>query len=478
VSIRRRAAALVVALALAGTLAFPSVAAPSSTEAVDGLDGDVELAPSSEYAYLADGELVVDVSASNSNVAGEGLNPDSVTTFADVFRVRYTGSEHARVWLSHDSEAVTFYADGESVESAGDNVTLAPKESVALSLRVETDDVGDSTLLEDVTVHAQTADSENGVTDFSFAGSTVQTRAPDATSRQFTALGAPDDGTVFFDAQSLALGSDGVTLDALEVRSAGGSLSIDADAAGNGDSVSRVAGAGADPLGAASVTVDAGDVSGATMRFSVPEAYFENRDVTPADLAVYRDTGDGLSKLDVERTGARDGRVRFAAETSGFSTFVVAADRARLRVADASLAQTTAATGESVAVTANVTNAGSAAGERTVSVSVDGSVVAERAVAVGPGETAAVTAFVALDDPDEYAVSVDGVEAGTLVVESPDSSDGVAEREDEREAVSDESSAEVPVEEPAGFGLAELGWLLVVIGVVAAALAVRRRPCQ
>jgi len=48
----RRVVALAAALALAGTLAFPSVAAPLFSGPTDDLANDVELAPSSDYAFL------------------------------------------------------------------------------------------------------------------------------------------------------------------------------------------------------------------------------------------------------------------------------------------------------------------------------------------------------------------------------------------------------------------------------------------
>ncbi|MUV60635.1 DUF1102 domain-containing protein [Halobacterium sp. CBA1126] len=469
----RRSLAIGTALALAGALAFPSGAAPLFSGPTDDIGEDVELAPSSDYADLEDGELVVDLSAANPEA--EGVNDDAVTGIADVFRVRYNGSQYAHVWLTHESEAVTFYAGGEPIESEATNVTLAPNESIAVGLRVDTTGETADGLLDEITVHARAADPEDVAAQgdaLSFSGSTVQTRAPTETSRRFTVLGASAGETTTFDASRLALaGAAGdLTLDEVAVTSAGGSVSLAVDASGTEGARSRVAERGAEALGAVRVTVETGAVERATLRFSVPRGFFEARGVAPADLAVYREDGGELSRLDVERTGERDGRVRFAAETPGFSTFVVAADRARVRVADARLGQTTVAPGESASVTANVTNAGTAAGEQTVSVTVDGSVVAQRVVDVAAGDTANVSVPVERDDPGEYAVAVGGVDAGTLVVEAENETDAAT-------AQSPENGSDEPVREPAGFGLRELLGLVALLALVAASLLLaRRRP--
>lgn len=485
---RRRVLALVAAAALAGTLAFPSGAAPLFSGPTDRVGSDVELAPSSEYAYLADGELVVDISASNPEMSADGLNPDSVTAFEDVFRVRYTGSEYAHVWLSHDSGAVTFRVDGRPIQSAAANVTLAPNESVAVDLLVDTRGEGPGGLVDDVTVHATVADPEaaqadgeaNDASAPAFDGPTVQSRAPTPDSRRFTVLGAEPGRTHTLEASALALdraGGGALTLDELAVGNADGSLSLAAAAVDAASSRALVADAGAQPLGAARVTVDAGDVKNATLRFSVPQSYLDARDVAAANLSVYRDDGGELEELDVSATGERDGRVRFEADAPGFSTFVVAADRARLRVAAVSLNRSVAGPGEAVAVTATVANEGTLRGDRTVALSVDGEVVAERTVSVAAGETAAVTVPVARAETGEFAVAVDGVDAGTFAVEAADETGaGTTTRApgDETPARGG-SPADGVVEEPAGFGLSESLGVVTLLAVVAATLFLARR---
>ncbi|WP_179204566.1 DUF1102 domain-containing protein [Halobacterium hubeiense] len=436
--------------------------------------------PSSDYARLDDGELVVDLSAANPDA--EGVNDDAVTGIEDVFRVRYNGSRYAHVWITHDSDAVTFYADGAPVQSQATNVTLAPNATVAVGMRVDTTGETADGLINKITVHARAADPADVASGASVTGntgtplaedSTVQTRALTETSRRFTVFGADAGETTTFDASRLVLdGAAGVlALDEVDVASTGGSVSVDVEAAGTAASSSRVAQRGAAPLGAVTVTDRLDSAGRATLRFSAPVGYFEERGVAPANLTVYRDDGGDLSKLAVVTTGERGGRLHFEAETPGFSTFVVAADRARLRVANATLESASAAPGEAVTVMANVSNAGNIAGERTVAVAVGGTVVAEPTVEVSASETATLTARVARNVTGEYAVTVGGVEAGTLAVATGNQTDGAAAAQ----SAGEPATADEPVREPAGFGLTEVLGLVALLAVVAASLALARR---
>lgn len=485
----RRVVALLAAFAVAGTLVFPSGAVPLFSGPTDDVGEDVELAPSSDYAYLEDGELVVDVSAANPDLEGEGVNDDAVTDIGEVFRVRYNGSQYADVWLTHESDAVTFRVDGEPVESEANNVTLAPNESVAVTVAVDTRGETADGLLDDVTVHAKVTEPESvepqqaGESSIEFGGPSVQVRAPTESSRTFTVVGGAPDRTYQFDASALALdraGDAALTLDEVAVGSAEGSLSMGIEAVRGESSRSLVAADGAEPLGAARVTVETGAVSNATLRFSVPQSYLDAHDATLEDLAVYRADNGELSELDVTLTGERDGRLRFEAETAGFSTLVVAADRARLAVTDASLNRTAVEPGAPVAVSATVSNDGSVAGERTVPVTVDGEVVAERTVSVPAGESVTVTASVARDDAGEYAVAVDGVSAGAFAVEAASEQvDESSVESTEQPSDNAESTAEPPatdtLEQAAGFGLADLVGLVVLLGIVALTLFLARR---
>ena len=470
----RRTLTLVLALAVAGTLAFPSAAASLFAGPTDVVGNDVSLAPSSEYASLDDdGKLVVDISASNPNV--EGVNPDSVTSFADVFRIRYSGSEYARVWLEDGSDAVTFTVDGRPIDSAADNVTLAPNQSVAVSLTVDTTDA--DAVVDGITVRSRVAEPETEATADDTGrsdGFATQSVAPTARSRRFTAVGAGSSERVDFDTSRLELdriAAETLTFDSLSVSSPNRSFSVTAAADGTERPRSLVADAGAEPLGAVRMAARSGTITGARLRFSVSSAYFDRRGVDPANLVVYRYSDDELSRLPVTMTGRQDGRIAFAAETSGFSTFVVAVDRPRLRLANASVDTTTVAPGESVTVTAAVSNDGTLAGERTVDVAVDGNVVAERTVAVSPSATETVSVPVVRNASGEYRVTVDGADAGSFRVTAPATPTPSAG--DDPEAT--DRATQPPVAEPGGFGLQSLLGLLGLLLIVGATLALARR---
>ncbi|MXR20105.1 DUF1102 domain-containing protein [Halobacterium bonnevillei] len=476
---RARVLTFAVALVVTVTLVFPSGATPLFERQTDSVGSSVELAPSSDYASLDEGELVVEVSASNPKLAAAGLNPNSVTTFDDVFRVQYTGSEYADVWLSHGADSVTFSVDGEPVESEANNVSLAPNESVAVGMVVDTRGETPGGLIDDITVHATVADAPgvraSDAPEIEFDGPIVQSRAPTEDSRRFAVLGASTGSVYTFDANGLVLDrAAGATLEleTVVVGNDDGSLSFGIDAVEGASSRTLVRDAGPDPLGVARVDVGIGRVSNATLRFSAADEYLAARDTSVETLAVYRNDDGALSALDVSVTERRDGRAYFEADAPGFSSFVVAADRARLAVAQAALGQTTVQPGDPVAVTATVANDGTISGERRIAVTVDGTVAAERTVAVDAGETASVTVPVARNDTGEYDVAVDGVDAGSFVVEP---SDGSAGSRNGQSGSSDVSTPESVAEEPAGFGLDELVGLVTLLGLIAATLFLARR---
>lgn len=469
-------------LALAGTLMFPSGAAPLYSDQVDQLDDGVELAPSSAYAYLDDDELVVDLSGANPDLEGDGLTDDAVTGIGGVFEVRYTGSEYAHVWLTHESDDVTFSVDGESIQSEANNVTLAPNESVAVGMEVDTRGEVTDGLIDDITVHAKVAegDVDSEATDLTFDGPSVQSRAPTEDSRRFTVLGAGDGSVYTFDASGLELDradEAALRLEEVVVGNGDGLLSMGVEAVDGEASRTLVTDVGSEPLGVARVDVDTGRVSNATLRFSAADNYLAAHDTSAETLAVYRNDDGELSKLDVSVTERRDGRVFFEADTPGFSSFVVAADRARLAVTDAALGQSSVEPGESVTVTATVANDGTLSGDRQVAVTVDDTVVAERTVAVDAGETENVTVPVARNTTGEYDVAVDGIDAGSFVVESSSPSGETGSAQNSGESVESEAGTDpsAVVEEPAGFGLSELVGLVTLLGLVAATLFLARR---
>ena len=89
-------------------------------------------------------------------------------------------------------------------------------------------------------------------------------------------------------------------------------------------------------------------------------------------------------------------------------------------VTDAELSATEIVAGKSVDVTATVENLGEADHETEISLTVDDETVATEIVVLGPGESTDVIFTETFDDTGEFAIAVQGVDAGTLTVTEPD----------------------------------------------------------
>ena len=89
-------------------------------EPADRIDEDVALQPNPDNPFSAldeDDDLVIDMSEDNEAIEGDGVNVNAFTATHEVFYIVYEGDTHADVWLSRDSEAVTFVADGEPIDA-------------------------------------------------------------------------------------------------------------------------------------------------------------------------------------------------------------------------------------------------------------------------------------------------------------------------------------------------------------------------
>jgi hypothetical protein len=475
-----------------GTGAFPGASDPVGEE--------VSLSPSSgpngEYAYLADGELVVDLTAANPNLDGDGVGDDTVTILDDVFVVRYGGERFARIWITHGSESVTLRADGRPIQSEANAVVLPANGSTAVGMGVDTTGTTDG-LLEDLTVHARVA--EPGDIDAEATGGaatsddnrSVSSYAPSDDAREFTVTNAPAGAPVTLDTDRLvvdAIETETLTLDELVVTGDGGSMSVDVRVLEGTERPDATTGISA--FGAVEVD-DGGSVESATFRFSAAPAYLDARRTTTDRLVVRRGDDGGWETLDMRYVGMRNGRAVFEFESKSpvFSTLVVGARTPDLRVADAGPERPTVAPDESSTIAVSVRNDGLAAGERDVTLSVDDERLATRAVELAPGESATVRFTVPPRPPGRYAVSVDGVDAGTLVVTTPTAdaqsgatpgeesvgTNGSAGESSTRPSPTPADRTEAPVGEPAALDPSSIGWLLGAVAAALVVLLIRRR---
>lgn len=132
----------------------------------DPLTDEVALQPGENpYTYLNENnELTIDVTEDNPNLDGGGVNPDAFAAQDPLFYIVYDANTTAEAWIEHDSKAVTFVVDGESIESAEDPLLLTPeRERVPVGVEVDTrivDVVPGDRLINGITVHARGAEPE------------------------------------------------------------------------------------------------------------------------------------------------------------------------------------------------------------------------------------------------------------------------------------------------------------------------------
>ncbi|AXG07289.1 PGF-pre-PGF domain-containing protein [Haloplanus rubicundus] len=503
---RRRTALVALTLATIA-LALPTVAAPLTERATDPASANVTLttenSANADYVTITDtGTLALDFTTSNPALAGDGLNPEARTYVADAFRIHYDGDAAATVWITSDAAGITFLADGAPVDAHADAVTLAPDESVAVGVVVDTEGAEPPESSE-FTVRAQVADPDTGTdtaTPSPESGiaatdpdepATTRITSPTPTSRVLTLRDTTAGRSITLDLDRLVVaraGAGALTLDELSVVSDGGDLGLDVSVTPPDSAGALPADAGVRPLGAVRVVERRGAVERATLRFAVDRAYLEAAGYASEYLTVYRYDGHEWSERGVEVVGRTDERVFLETETPGFSTFVVAAAVPDLRVTSADLGSESITAGERTTVTAEVTNAGDASGARTIALTLDGDPVAERLVDLNPGESTTLSFRVDPSDAGTYAVRVGSADAGRLVVERPETNTGrdaegppggaaaspPATPSTDDSPAGTPADAEPPIVEPAGGAPTETLWLVALVGVVVVLALVRR----
>ena len=496
----RRTLTLVLLLVAAGSLAFATGAAvindDADTFAEDKIAVQPADGPNGRYAYLNDDdEIAIDVSASNPNIQNasfDGVNVDSTATIDDVFTITYTGDRAADVWIEYEGDGeVTFVADGSSIVGNTSNVTLAPNESVAVGLELDTRGAAVGTQLGADEFRINASEAQPATTDISTQGTgggdggpTKTVRAPNATHREFVASGIGHGDTIRFEADGMHLNGSNVTLDGLDVEDVRNDR-IEVNAAGsptsfeNGSALTALTTPRAIAYLALEYDFAPDAVDATTIRFSADRDHLNETGTDPEDVTLYRQTAAGTwEEVSVEIVGEEaEDRVHFRAATEPSSTFAVAAHAPRYDLTEATVTPEAIDPGENVTVRATLRNGGGAAGERAVTLTADGAPVANETVALEPNETATVAFDATFETAGAYDLAVDGSDVGTLLVGDPagddagGSGDGSNAGSDESDIVSGTS------EEPFGIDPSDLlGPLALALIAVAALALVRRMP--
>jgi len=156
------------------------------------------------------------------------------------------------------------------------------------------------------------------------------------------------------------------------------------------------------------------DIGGAAMTLSVSEERFDSRR-DAANATVLRLHDGEWQHLDTALVGETTGSYRFRAESPGLSVFAVVEPEPDVTVTDAALDVSDVTVGDTVTVSATLTNDGGA-GDATVSLSVDGSETATETRSLAANETTTVEFAFEPDAAGEVAVAVGDASAGTLAV--------------------------------------------------------------
>jgi PGF-pre-PGF domain-containing protein len=512
-----RTALLTIAVALAGTLLVSTGAVPLFDGPTDDISNNISLYPSDspdgKYAYIDDetGELVVDISASNPNVEGPvGVSPDSVTTFENVFRIHYNGSQYANVWLTHESDAVTFSARDKSIQSESSAVTLGPNQSVGVNVHVDTTGDVQSIRADEMTVHARVAEPSDtrssggetdGETDSAVLTSveeqddpdslTVTVTEPTTGERDVTVRNLTPGRVVEIDLGGLYIVDGAITLDSVRFRSTttgDANLTFSQQTAGSAPVEPIGNGSGIEPLGYFTLnhSVPNSAVENVAMRFSANWSYLDANGIDPAEVRMLRYGTNGWTVIDTEQQVGTTGRAHFVADSPGLSTFAVGVRTSRFVTSDVTVSPETIRVGETATVTAEVSNRGAIAGRMTVTLRRNGSAVGNRTVSLDAGANTTVRFDVSPDTPGTYTVAVDGTAGGTLTVDSPTTPTRTEEPPetptltatpaDGGLSTGQPPNETVPVsDEAAGFDVLALGGLVAIVALVAVVAGLRRR---
>jgi PGF-pre-PGF domain-containing protein len=213
---------------------------------------------------------------------------------------------------------------------------------------------------------------------------------------------------------------DGVNISVTKNSSVALSIGVSDDAPDENATTSLSETGSDDPVGFLTVDHDVPeeDIGEVSFSFRVNRQRLADRGYDASDVVLYRYHGGEWQALATVPVGETDGQYLFRADSPGLSTFAVGTRAPATAIVDAALSTATVDIGQSVAVTATVENAGTAAGEVRLALTGDGASVDERTVVVAAGETTTVTLAASFDAAGEYTLAVGDVTAGTVTVES------------------------------------------------------------
>ena len=435
--------------------------------------------------------------AMETDTAGfEFEDPDIQVTDASLNTSEITAGERVEVTAELENvgeetgmRPITLKQGGTGV--ATENVTLDPGESTTVTFVHQVSETGtydfhvDWTYAGELTVKAKSDDGNNG------GGSTGGTGGGGLDLNPTYDTEQQSDGSVLVDVSNAEAGStipisipseqatrvSGVTFEQLDIVMTNDNSNFDLTINTYEQRPSSIASdpAGADVKGYIEVEkqyISNDDIDQATFNFRVSADRLSEHS-SPENVALYRNHEGSWDELDTTFVRQDGDEYVFEATTPGFSVFAVGEKQPDVSVTSADLGQSSVTVGETVEVTAEISNDGSGEGTYTAELVVDGEVVKTQDVTVGAGETEIVTFEYTPSETGEHSIAVGDEPAGTLTV-TDDGSSGSGETTEtttERGGSDDDSDD--------GFSLSGISiGILVLLGLVAGLLYYFRDEVQ
>ncbi|ELZ95166.1 hypothetical protein C440_08817 [Haloferax mucosum ATCC BAA-1512] len=222
--------------------------------------------------------------------------------------------------------------------------------------------------------------------------------------------------------------------------------------------------------------IDDSTIDAAAFTVAVDADRLARLGVEADELSLYRFHGDAWNRVETTVETRDNGTHRLRANSPGLSRFVVGVESGDLlSVEGATLSRPSVPAGQSLTVTAELTNPRGFGVKKTVAVTANGTVVGSRDVTLGAGERAVVALDVELERGGVTNVSVDGVSAGTVTArtdETPTPEATTTEKDDETTPPTEATTERSTTTETPGFGAVVA---VVAVGIVALVRGRRRR---
>ncbi len=433
------------------------------TDERDQLDEDLVAyphpGPNGVYAHLEGGEMVLDLTAENPDLEGDGVPAGAETGIDDVFVLENDGDEPLEVFLESDQKHIEYYTTEGAIDVEEGAVALEENETVSVGVAVDTTGLEAGDEITDVfDVESRVAESEStgsGSDDWSLPEVGIEVSDTDDGDGQDTELTvrastSPIDtlaGDLELDVGAGETEPPAVVLEALEIDATEFTTTEFTVAPTDGAATSELGTleeeTGSVPVGGYVIEDAPGEgvVDRLEYTFTVDRTVLDGQD--PESVALYRHGGDGWEPIETTLEDDGGESLRYVATLEEFSTYAVGLEESAASSTDPGEPATSATeidlepetlvVGEPATVSITVVNDGFRAGTFTEEVTVDDDVLETLEVDLDAGEskTVALEWTPAAEGDRTLSVGSDGAETGSVAVDADGGDDGTADGGDD-----------------------------------------------